>query len=225
MRRGTLCLTLAGALAACAPRAPQPPAPPPDFQDAYYRRAAAAGQTVWRADPARSLIAITVRRDGSLARLGHDHVVASHGVTGHVAPEQGRADLHFRLDQLSVDETALRAAAGLDTQPSAAAIDATRRNMLDHVLDAGRHPFALIRATRAARGAPLGVTLTLHGRSVALPVLIDELSEDADGIAVGGSASLNQSALGIVPFSVLGGALAVRDRLELRFRIVARKQQ
>jgi hypothetical protein len=35
--------------------------------------------------------------------------------------------------------------------------------------------------------------------------------------------SFNQSDFGIVPFSVLGGALQVRDRLDLSFRIVAQE--
>jgi hypothetical protein len=50
------------------------------------------------------------------------------------------------LDRLSVDEPALRAKAALDTQPSAADIEATRANMLNKLLQTSIHPFALIQA-------------------------------------------------------------------------------
>jgi hypothetical protein len=46
--------------------------------------------------------------------------------------------------------------------------------------------------------------------------------EYADGTLVAsGSMAIRQSDFGIVPFSVLGGALQVHDRLEMRFRLVA----
>ena len=99
---------------------------------------------MFRVDPARSLLLIVVRRGGALAQFGHDHVVASHDVAGYIAPDEGRADLYVPLDALVVDEPALRAEAGFDTQPSAADIAGTRRNMLEKVLETSRHPYALI---------------------------------------------------------------------------------
>ncbi|HEX7987277.1 MAG TPA: YceI family protein [Duganella sp.] len=172
-------------------------------------------------DSAGSLIAVTVRRGGVLARLGHDHVVASHAVTGTVAPAQNRADFQFRLDQLTVDEPALRRAAGLETQPSADAIDGTRTNMLTKVLDAERYPVVAVHAERGAGGEPLRVSITLHGvtRDYAVPVDLRE----ADGVmTVSGTLELNQTDFGLVPFSVMGGAMAVQDKMELRFSLVAK---
>src|SRR6266851_10521583 len=119
-------------LAGCGPpvrkRAPAPAGPPADFPESYYREAAAQGKPVFRVDPAESLIVIEVRRSGSLARLGHDHVVASHEVVGYVAPDEGRADLYVALARLAVDEAALRAEAGFDTQPAGSDIEGTRAN-------------------------------------------------------------------------------------------------
>src|SRR5882672_8391664 len=94
---------LAAALAAgCAQlqRVEAPVAPPPEFPEGYYQQALKAGKPVYRIDPAESLIVIEVRRGGSLARLGHDHVVASHEVTGYIAPGEGRADLYVALARL-----------------------------------------------------------------------------------------------------------------------------
>ena len=172
-------------------------------------------------DSAASLIAVTVRRGGVLARLGHDHVVASHAVTGTVAPAQNRADFQFQLDQMTVDEADLRRAAGLETQPSADAIDGTRTNMLTKVLDAERYPVVTVHAERGAAGAPLRVSITLHGvtRDYAVPV---DLRENDGVMTVSGTLELNQSDFGLVPFSVMGGAMAVQDKMELRFSLLAK---
>jgi polyisoprenoid-binding protein YceI len=221
-----LAAALAALLAACAPPPPSPPAAailsaPTEFPEAHYRQAEAAGRQVLRVDPARSLIVIEVRRAGVLAGLGHDHVVASHDARGFVDARDGRADLYVPLQRLSVDEPGLRAEAKLDTQPSQDAIDGTRRNMLEKVLDAEHFPFALIRVTRAiADPAKLSVALTLHGatRSFDIPAQTETLP---DGLAVSGRLTFNQTNFGLTPYSVLGGALQVQDRLELRFRIVA----
>lgn len=225
-----LAVLLAVLLSACAPGVPPPPVAPtppqaqaaPDAVEAYYRRAEAAGETVLRVDARRSLITIVVRRGGRLARLGHDHVIASRALEGFVVPAQGRADLRFRLDQLTIDEPELRAGAGLDTAVSDAAREGTRRNMLDKVLDAERFPDVLIHAARVAGADTLAVAITLHGvtRNMDIPVEMEKPAGDA-GLSVSGTVSLKQSDFGIAPFSVLGGALAVQDQLELRFKIVA----
>jgi YceI-like domain len=212
---------------ACAPQVRQPESAgnlqPADFPEAYYREAAAQGRTVLRIDPAGSLVVIEVRRAGSLARYGHDHVVASHDVRGYVAPGAGRSDFYIPLERLVVDEPALRAESGFDTQPSEPDIAGTRSNMLDKVLDAREYPFAVIRVTGAggtSGTATLRVAIVLHGveREVQVPANIESGPGE---LVASGRFSLNQTDFGLVPFSILGGAIQVQDRLELRFRIRA----
>src|SRR6266567_9020048 len=149
-RAGLAAALLALMLGACAPpvreRVPAA-APPAEFPEGYYLEALAQGKPVFRVDSRESLVVIEVRRSGSLARLGHDHVVASHELVGYVAPGEGRADLVAALERLAVDEAALRAEAGFDTQPTQLDIDGTRANMLVRVLEADRFPFALIRVS------------------------------------------------------------------------------
>src|SRR5216684_4327595 len=184
-------------LAGCAPPvrkpAPAPAGPPADFPESYYLEAAARGRPVFRVDPAESLIVIEVRRAGSLARLGHDHVVASHEVGGYVAPDEGRADLYVALGRLSVDEAALRTEAGFDTQPAESDIAGTRANMLGKVLEAEKFPFALIRVSGAdasQRDVTLSVAITLHGstRTLQAPARIDA---DAGEMSVTGRLSFD----------------------------------
>jgi len=222
--RRVVAVACAVLLAACTPRAPeqQPlPGAPPDFPAPYYRQALAEGKPVFEVDTAQSLVTIVVRRDGRLARLGHDHVVAARDVTGYVAPAEGRADFYLRLDRLTVDEPELRAKAGLDTQPSAADIEGTRRNMLETVLEADKHPFVLLRV-RSIAAQRLSASVTLHGvtRELEIPAKIET---GGDQLAASGSFELRQSDFGIVPLAVLGGAIQVRDRMELHFTIRARR--
>jgi YceI-like domain len=214
-------------VAACAPQARRPESAgslqPADFPEAYYREAAAQGRAVLRVDPAGSLVVIEVRRAGSLARYGHDHVIASHDVQGYVAPDAGRSDLYIPLERLVVDEPALRAESGFDTQPSESDITGTRSNMLDKVLDAREYPFAAIRVTgagAASGSATLRIAIVLHGveKEMQVPAKIEFSPGE---IVASGRFALNQTDFGLVPFSILGGAIQVQDRLELRFRIRA----
>lgn len=211
--------------AACSSRVALPPggqAPvPPGFPEGYYRQARAENAEVFQVDPDRSLVAIEVRRGGSLARLGHDHLVASHGVQGYVAVARGRADLFVPLDGLTVDEPALRTQAGFATAVSAEAAAGTRRNMLEKVLDSARYPFALIHVTGAgADGAPVAVDLTLHGatRHYQVPVAVERSGRE---LVISGRMTVRQTDFGIAPFTVLGGALRVEDELAMDFRLVA----
>src|SRR5712691_2235726 len=216
-------------LAGCAPLlrepAPAPAAPPADFPEGYYREALGRGKPVFRVDPRESLVVIEVRRAGSLARLGHDHVVASHEVGGYVAPDEGRADLYVALWRLAVDEAALRTEAGFDTQPAESDVEGTRANMLGKVLEAEKFPFALIWVSGADAGqrdVTLSVEITLHGsaRTLQAPARIDA---DAGEMSVTGRLSFDQTDFGITPYSLLGGAIAVQNRVDLRFRIRARR--
>jgi YceI-like domain len=222
--------SLAMLLAACAPEATRPPESlrqaPDRFPEASYRQLAVQGRPVFRIDPARSLLVIEVYRGGSLARVGHDHVIAAHDLQGYAAPEEGRADLYLRLDDLVVDEPGLRAEAKLETHPSEDDIAGTRRNMLN-AFQAEQFPFAVIHLERGgttAGDAPLSVALSLHGvtRTVEIPV---QLSVAGDELSAVGDLSLKQTDFEIKPLSILGGALQVRDEVKVKFSIRAQRMR
>ena len=216
---------LIGLMAACAQQRPVPSEPgtalPEGFPETYYRQAAARGTQVFRVDPTTSVVVIEVYRGGSLARLGHDHVVASHDVRGYVAPSAGRADLYVAIDRLVVDEPDLRKQAGFDTQPTDEDIAGTRRNMING-LEASTFPFALVRiAGREGRsGEAMDVTIVVHGieHTVRAPI---EFSVSSGSLAASGRIALKQTDFGMTPLSVLGGAIQVKDEVSVRYVIRA----
>ena len=155
--------------------------------------------------------------------MGHDHVVASHDVTGYVAPGEGRADLYVALAKLVVDEPELRKEAGFDTQPSESDIEGTRSNMHAHVLETEKYPYALVAVKGAdAKKPALAVAVTLHGQTREFQVPA-EIEVDDKTVTVSGRLAFNQTDFGITPYALLGGAIAVKDGLALRFRVRAKR--
>ena len=207
-------------LTACG-RQLAPSMPGPGADPGSYRAAAASGVAVYAVDPRASLVTVTVRRAGLMARLGHDHVVASHMLAGYVAPGAGSADVSFRVDEMTVDEPQLLRDAGIAKQPSSQAVEGTRTNMLGPVLEAQRYPVVTLHAKRQADGR-LRVAVTLHGttRWLALPATVQV---DATQVTASGTARLKQTDFGMTPFSVGGGLLSVQDELEVRYHVVARR--
>jgi hypothetical protein len=219
-------------LAACAtvpaPTAVAPATAPNGFPADFYRAAAARGEPVFRLDPEHSLVVIRVYRAGALARFGHDHVVASRAVQGYAllsgAADARRADLYAPLATLSVDEPALRAQAGFDTQPSQQDIEGTRSNMLTKVLDAEHYPFVSLHVASVTGEAPevrASAAITLRGRTYTTPVRIALDTPSPAQLYVRGRFSAKQTDFGIEPYALLGGALSVGDRMDIEFEIAA----
>jgi hypothetical protein len=231
IRKSLTILTLV-ALGSCAVPTKEPPEAPPidypiGFPSALYRDAEARGDVVYRIDNVASTAVVQVGKSGTLARFGHDHIVASHDLTGYAWLPGGaasligaRADLYLPLAKLAVDEAELLTAAGLGTAPSAADIDATRTNMLKS-LEADSYPWLNVSIAMTSAEA-LFINLTLHGvtRSYRIPA---DIQVSADELRVAGGFTLRQSDHGITPFSTLGGALSVGDELDVRFDLRARR--
>ena len=221
-----LALMASVALTACAPaprEVPSGPRAPAGFAEQVYRQAVGAGQAVYRIDATSSIAIFEAHRGGALARLGHDHVIASHDIGGYIEPAAKRADLYVPLSSLTVDEPKLRAEAHFDTQPSAEDIAGTRRNMRVRVLDVARYPFATI-AIRSAGGDFVDADVTLHGvtKAVHLPVRV---TAGPNSLDVSGEFVIRQTDFGIEPLSVLGGAVRVEDAVPIRFTLHARRLQ
>ena len=218
----------------CVSRPEPPPVPagaPGEFTAAgrVYRDAAARGEPVYRLDDHGSMVRILVFRTGALARLGHNHAVTGRQIRGYAwLPVNGpaRADLYLALATLIVDEPQAREAAGFTTGLTQEDRNGTYRNMLAS-LEAGHYPHVLLHVTLPMIGPmtpPIAdrdtrtadVDLTLHGMTRRLTVPV-QIVTAADGFRVTGTFRIRQTDYGIEPFSVFGGALAVRDELELNF--------
>lgn len=231
-RRAVLLLGLL--LTACA-QAPLPPIVQPepvDWQAPYLALRGQGGGRLYEFDAAASRVAIHVFRGGRAARLGHNHVLAAPRWQGWLWwPEQldqARLELRLRLENLQLDEPALRAATGgaFGAPLAAEAIAATRANMLGpQGLDAERYPELRLRLLSAVGEMPrmaARIEIGLHGHRHALDVPLS-LAEPGDGgLRIAGSFVLRQRDLGIKPFSVLGGLLAVQDELLIEFALQAR---
>ncbi len=185
----------------------------------------------YRIDPARSELRILAYRSGALARLGHNHVIESHALAGevHLTAEGSLADAAFTttlpVASLIVDASASRREEGAEfaSEPTAADIEGTRHNLLGPaVLDAAEFPTLGVEGTTSVTAAGVSAHARLsvrgHASSIELPLSVTRAPHL---LTIHGGFGVLQSTLGMTPFSVGLGALAVRDQLELRFTIVA----
>lgn len=190
------------------------------------------GAVLYGVDAAASQVLIRVYRDGPLASLGHNHVIAVHGLRGRVQSdargERASFELQFDVADLGVDEPALRSAAGADftSRISETQREGTRSNMLgEQLLDATRNRAITLQsvgivASGAGFIARTRVIVRGHEALLSVPV---SLQRDADQLVASGEFSVRHSELGLTPYSVALGALRVADEMRIRYRIVARR--
>lgn len=188
--------------------------------------------------PARSQLIVLVYRAGSLAALGHNHVIACHCVTGTVYlprdPLRASFDLRVAVKQFTVDDPALRAAehsAQFPPDVPQSARQGTRHNMLGAaLLNAATFPDIALRAEglrHSSDGGPddlvAEVLVRVRGqvRSLSVPV---RYHIESDQIEVTSEFPLRQTDLGLTPFSAVGGALKVRDGMKVRLELLAKRR-
>jgi hypothetical protein len=236
---------LGALLTGCPVRAPPPAARPAVSAPAAEELPAPHVGRPYDIVPQESVLTILVFRGGTLGSAGHNHVIASHSLSGTIYVPQALAnvsfEVHVPLAALTVDEAALRAAQmSPDFPPDVpeTAREGTRRNMLGAaLLNAVDYPQITLRALAVApavdgagangvAAAPAGlVQVRLQAevraaqRTLAVPVRYER--SDATVIA-SGELAVRQTSLGLTPFSALLGALQVQDEMQVKFRIVAR---
>jgi polyisoprenoid-binding protein YceI len=204
------------------PATPAPAATPPGIP---------AGAREYPVVAEESLLQILVYRGGAMARLGHNHVITSHHLAGTVFvtgdDSQTRFDIQVPVNELTIDEPAMREQAGADFPPGVpqSARDGTRKNLLSPaLLDGANYPEIRLRCTdvvAAGDGFDVGVEIAIKDqvRNVRVPVTL----ERKDGaLKAAGEFPLKQSELGFKPFSVAMGSLVVLDEMRIRFEVTAR---
>jgi polyisoprenoid-binding protein YceI len=173
---------------------------------------------------------LLVYRDGPMARVGHNHVMIGQ-VRGEINVSDTATASGFKIEipveSLVVDDPAAR---GEEGEEFAAAVSDparkdTRNNMLGaDVLDAARYPTIRIESGTllGPRWSPdVTARITVHGATSDLrfPAAV---FEQPDSLTVIAAFRVLQSDLGMKPFSILGGAIRVRDAIDIRLRLVAR---
>ncbi len=205
---------------ATAARPSTPPTPPTPVNLKSYR-----------IEPAESRLRILVYRGGTMARLGHNHVISSADLQGQIwrgaTAESSGFELEVPVNTLIVDDNAARAEEGEDfpLNVSEDAKAGTKANMLRPTLLDGEHfPKISIRATRitgstANPDVVASMRIKDQTREIRLPVT---LSETDSALAIQGSFEIRQSDFGITPLSIAMGALTVQDTVKIKFRLMAR---
>jgi hypothetical protein len=192
--------------------------------------ASAGGTTEYLVDTASSEVNILVYSDGPLARVGHNHVMTSRSVQGHISVSRASPrvafDLSFPVEELIVDDPPERIAAGNDFPLNLTPADraGTRKNMLGPaVLDAQRFPFISLRSLSVSgtlQNPHFSVLVTI--RNVSRETSVDaQLTLVDSRLTATGEFDIRQSDFGIEPFSVAFGALRIDDRLHVSFALVA----
>jgi polyisoprenoid-binding protein YceI len=186
----------------------------------------------YRIDADASEVLILIYRDGRMASLGHNHVVAVRQLTGEVviAPDLTHSSwqLDFPVDALSVDEPQLRAAQGEDfqTRVDDVAIAGTRDHMLSTaLLDAARFPIIHLQSEQVraeADGMRMETRIVVRDHTAQLDLPL-ALQRTPDELIASGEFDLTHAELGLTPYSVALGALRVAERMHVRYRLVARR--
>jgi hypothetical protein len=171
-----------------------------------------------------------VYKAGAFARFGHNHVVSVPSPSGSIVVDSDPAKSHFEfefaVENLVVDDPELRARYGEEfaSVPSAEDIAGTRRNMLsERVLDAEHFATVQVRGsglTGFGDAQTIAIEIDLLGRKIMATVPIDIRAEDG-AIDASGEFRLNHAELGMMPFSVMMGALAVGEELDFTYSIHA----
>lgn len=222
------CQLLPSAGPAAAPASASGAAPANEAAPANV--AASPGGKRYIVDPQASEIRLLVYRDGPMARVGHNHVMAGR-VQGELRVSDTAAASGFSIEipveSLQADAPALRAEEGEEFAATVSdqARKGTRDNMLgEDVLDAAH--YSLIRIESETLLGPrwnpdVSARITVRGKTSALkfPVAV---FEQPGSLTVIAAFRVLQSELGMKPYSILGGAVTVRDAIDVRVRLVAR---
>jgi polyisoprenoid-binding protein YceI len=160
-------------------------------------------------DTARSSMTVRVYKAGVFGAMGHDHQIAA-PIAG------GTVDTAARAVEIHVDAAALRVNDATSSEKDRKEIQTTMLG--PGVLDAEQHSKITFRSKAVEEAGPnswkLQGDLTLHGVTHPVEVAVQE----TDGHYRGNS-RFRQTEFGIKPVKIAGGAVRVKDELDIEFDI------
>jgi polyisoprenoid-binding protein YceI len=185
-----------------------------------------SGPTVLTVDAANSQVVIQVGKAGVFGFAGHAHEIAAGDVRGLVIFDQ--ADLSGASVSLEFEAAGLRVS-GKD-EPPADVAEVQRVMLSDRVLDVQRFPAISFRSKRVSVSARTATAadlliegdLTLHGTTRPITVHASAAFDAGGRLTARGSCPLMQSDFGMVPVTAAGGAVRVRDEVDIQFVLRAR---
>jgi hypothetical protein len=226
-KRGVVAVLIILLTACAAPARRAAPAGPPA---AGARLESLPVSGTYRIDADRSELRVLVYRSGSLAHLGHNHVLVNRSLSGGVLVGDGLQTSSFSfsapVDKFVVDDADARREEGGDFsgEVPADAKAGTLHNMLSAAqFNAAQYPVLAVKSIgidllQGAPTATLSVRVAGHDSTITAPFA---LAGAPGQLTATGAFELRQSALGITPYSLLGGALQVQDALSMKIKIVA----
>jgi polyisoprenoid-binding protein YceI len=169
-----------------------------------------------------STITVHVQKSGMLAAFAHNHIISAPLSSGHLDPEKRTIELKFRAQEMKVldpDASDSERTTIESTMKSAEVLDPARFPEITFVSTSVTSPAANAAATPSAPPTHYLVrgNLTLHG--VTRPV---DLSVSFSAGHYTGKVTLKQTDFGITPVKIAGGAIRVKDVIEIVFEIVAK---
>ena len=184
-------------------------------------------------DLAASKITVHVEKSGLFSAFAHNHTVAAPLASGHLDVQKRAIELKFRSQEMKVLDPGT-------SDSERATIESTMKS--DKVLDPARFPEITFVSTSVeapaatvVAGTPAGGinapkrylvhgNLTLHGvtRPVELNVSFSEASNTGSEGHYTGKVTLKQTDFSITPVKIAGGAVRVKDPIEIVFEIVSK---
>lgn len=179
-----------------------------------------------------SEIRVLVYRGGLLRGFGHNHVISTSDVVGRIEiaehPAASRIELTIPVEAFEVDVEAVRLEEGESFKKTVSEKDksSTRKNMLGaKLLDSARFSDITIRSESWSGEYPdilVKSEITVRDQTSALEFPATVSANDEQVVATG-SFAVTHGQLGLKPFTAVFGGLRVRDDMEIRFRITARR--
>lgn len=168
-------------------------------------------------DLAASKITVHVEKSGLFSAFAHNHIISAPLASGHLDVQARTIELIFRAADMKV----------LDPDASASDRATVESNMKgNEVLDASRFPeikfvSTSVEAPAGEGAAPSHYTvhgnLTLHGVTHQV-----DMSVSFSAGHYTGKVTLKQTDFGITPIKIAGGAVRVKDPIEIVFEIVTK---
>jgi hypothetical protein len=181
---------------------------------------------------AESEVRVLIYPAGLLKGFGHSHVISTNDIAGRieiVSTSTGSSvELTIPVESFEVDREALREEEGgpFDNEVPESAKRGTSKNMLGaKVLDSANFSTITVRSDSWSGELPdilVTAEFAVRDQTNALEFLAS-VSASNDEIVVSGSLTVTHGQLGLEPFSAGLGTLRVRDEMELKFRILAKR--